>query len=201
MMKYPFERAAGSANRCRQLSPISHSPGAPMNNLPAVSLEMFCSQDRPELSRPFSIGAWTYASDGYVLVRVPRRDDVSERAAPDASRLFPDDAPKPRYRPAPKFTIPETIQREEKCWYCRGTGKKHGERCPTCQCEDCTSCSGTGRLTKLETVKIGYAVFQARYISWLQSLPNLEVAKHRGGIEPLRFRFDGGEGLLMPCRV
>jgi hypothetical protein len=171
-----------------------------MDNQP-INLEMFCDPSRPELAQPFSIGAWTYASNGHVLVRVPRRDDVAERAAPDASRLFPADAPKPRYKPAPKFTIPERFEREEKCWRCRGTGKRHGEHCPTCQCEDCAQCSGTGKITRLETVKIGYALYWAKYIGWLQSLPRLELAKHRGGAEPLQFRFDGGEGLVVPCRV
>ena len=38
------------------------------------------------------------------------------------------------------------------------------------------------------------------YLAWLQSLPNLKLDRVPRGIEPLRFCFDGGEGMLMPCR-
>ena len=61
---------------------------------------------------------------------------------------------------------------------------------------------GTGKqLAEPDPVKIGCAIFAAEYIAWLQQLPNLELDRVRRGGAPLRFRFDGGEGLLMPCRA
>ena len=168
---------------------------------PTISLEIFCHPDRPELVRPFSIDTWTYATNGHVLVRVPRRDDVAENeTAPNVARMFPDDAPKARYKPAPKFEIPERFDREEECFGCGGTGKAHHHWCPDCQCV-CDRCNGTGKATELVTVKIGRASFNSKYVSWLQQLPNLELDRVPRGFKPMRFRFDGGEGLLMPCRA
>jgi hypothetical protein len=46
-------------------------------------------------------------------------------------------------------------------------------------------------------IAIGSASYQSKYISWLQSLPKLELGPPRKK-SPLSFRFDGGEGLLMP---
>ena len=106
-----------------------------MNNK-TLSLEMFCDPERPELARPFSIDAWTYASNGHILVRVPRRDDVGECKGDFAAKVLAlmsaAASRKPRYSPAPKFELPESFEREEDCFDCSGTGKAHN--CPACQC-------------------------------------------------------------------
>jgi hypothetical protein len=133
----------------------------------AINLEVFCDPNdpsRPWLGQPFSAGAWTYATDGHIMVRVPRLDDIAE--SPDA---------------APK-------------------AESHRERCPSCNCK-CHRCDGTGKLTfaGFHRTTIGKALYNSKYVSLLQTLPQLELGQpHRSN--PLPFRFDGGEGLLMPCR-
>ena len=106
---------------------------------------------------------------------------------------------KPHYSPAPKFELPESLEEKVQCYKCGGAGTAH--TCPDCQCK-CPKCQGTGELTELgELVKIDRASFNPKYIAWLQSLPNLELDRVLRARKPLRFRFDGGEGLLMPCRA
>jgi hypothetical protein len=169
-----------------------------------INLETFCNPGRPELARPFSIDAWTYASDGCVLVRVPRRDEIAECESDFAAKVHAMvctvASRKPHYSSAPPFDLPERSEREEECFVCDGSGNAHHHHCPHCRCE-CPRCKGTGKIVALETVKIGNVPFNSKYVSWLQRLPNLELDRIPRGVKPLRFRFDGGEGLLMPCRA
>ena len=114
-----------------------------------INLEIFCDPSHPGLARPFSIDAWSYATNGHILVRVPRRDDVTENpAAANTSRFC------------------ETVKRPR-------------------------------RYKPVKRTRIGSVPYDSRYLSWLQSLPNVEIGPpHKRN--PLAFRFDGG-GLLMPC--
>ena len=179
-----------------------------------INLETFCDPERPELARPFSIDAWTYATNGHVLVRVTRRDDVAENPnAPNPSRLCETVKRPRRYKPLPEIELSEPFEFEKeleclwlKCGSCRGRGKIHD--CPDCRCEcpkcsgtgQCPTCNGTGKYTvkDFKRTRIGSVPYQSKFLSWLQSLPDLEIGPpHRK--DPLAFRFHGGEGLLMPC--
>lgn len=51
-----------------------------------IDLGPFCSARHSRLMRPYSIGAWTVATDAGIAVIVPRRDDVPER--PDAPNII-----------------------------------------------------------------------------------------------------------------
>jgi hypothetical protein len=163
-----------------------------------IDLDRFCNPDREIIARPFSVGEWTYATNGWILVRVPRREDVAENpAAPDIehTRLI-EYLRKPRYKPAPKFELQEPFEREDQfeCFYCVGSGHEHRERCSSCTCI-CPRCDGTGKLAtpNFRRTSIGKALYNSKYISWMQSLPQLELGQpHKRN--PLAFRFDGGEG-------
>ena len=51
-------------------------------------LRLFCGEYPGEVRTPWSFGKFTYASDGFKLVRVPRVSDVPERDdAPDTEVL------------------------------------------------------------------------------------------------------------------
>lgn len=168
-----------------------------------INLERFCDPGRPGLEQPFTRGEWTDASDGKIMVRVPRRDDVAENAAaPDAPAVFSKYAtlkPKPHYTSAPNFDLPEVLEEIAQCYKCRGKGTAH--ECPACQCV-CLTCHGTGEITEpAAPIKVGRLFFAPIYLSLLQPLPNLELDRPPRGRNPLRFRFAGGEGLLMPCRA
>jgi hypothetical protein len=173
-----------------------------MNN--HLNLEKFCDSAQPALARPFSFGDWTIASNNHIAVRVPRRPDIAENPdAPNdrALKLFEQVGMKRRYRPAPAFELTEPFEWNEEfeCATCRGDGKMHA--CPDCKCK-CQVCDGAGKQTieRFRTITLGRAHYQAKYLSWLQPLPGLQLGPtHRQN--PLAFRFDGGEGLLLPCRM
>jgi hypothetical protein len=158
----------------------------------AINLVRFCYCDskpeRPELRRPFSAGDWTYAE---------------KPAAPSkaATTLFEENAQRARYKPAPKFELPELCEWEEKltCLQCEGSRRRH--RCPDCKCT-CPNCGGAGLVTirKHHETTIGRACFNSKYVAWLQELPNLALAQPPHKHAPLAFRFEGGEGLLMPIQ-
>lgn len=56
-----------------------------------IDLSHFCytEDDRSYLKQPWSRGDFTYATNGHIMVRVPRRSDVPENdKAPDADRVL-----------------------------------------------------------------------------------------------------------------
>ena len=72
-----------------------------------IDLKPFCSREvgREYLRQPFSFGEWTYATNGYVMVRVPRRDDVPENDKVPKLATF-EDYPAFDMRPLPIFDLP-----------------------------------------------------------------------------------------------
>ena len=127
-----------------------------MNAKNVVDLLLFCYPERSTLNRPFTQGRYTYATDGAVLIRVPRRADVPENphAPRKVYRLFS------QHRPAGKFRAVPTVDEFR--------------------------------------VKIGLASFSASELARLSSLPGVLVAPGATTTNALTFRFDGGDGLLMP---
>lgn len=62
----------------------------------------------------------------------------------------------------------------------------------------CQDCRGDG--AAIQPVELpGGTCFQRRYLALLADLPGCEIAPPSTW-KAARFRFDGGEGLLMPCR-
>lgn len=122
-----------------------------------IDIERFCarlpSKVATVLQSPFSIGPFTYASNGPIAIRVPRRADVPETfEALIIERAFdyPDDLP---FLPLPDIAIPEITLRP--CGVCRGIGT--GVLCSQCDgtgdcdcgCGDnheCGICKGSGIL-------------------------------------------------------
>ncbi len=171
---------------------------------PAIGLELFCSADRDELSEPFSVGTHTYASNGHICIRVPRRADVQElKATSEASKRILDGVSKffrdgVHYRALAPFDLPP--EEDEPCGFCNGRGTEHA--CPDCTCE-CANCND-GKVSSDERLSVGIngAPFAAHYVRMLLALPGLQVNEanwkkrgQRGCV--LQFRFDGGDGVLM----
>lgn len=168
-----------------------------------LNLQQFCSTDesRYYLHKPFSRDAFSYATNGHVMVRVPRRDDIPEvEGAPAAEQIFPSNVSY-GFSPVPAVDLPAdtVVIEKEECEDCEGAGHEHD--CPDCQCE-CFNCGGKGFIEtdKLQvSVGIGAGIYQGKYVALLLGLPNLELGPI-SATNPLHFRFDGGEGLLMPRR-
>jgi hypothetical protein len=54
----------------------------------SVDLDLFCDPERRNLAVPFSLNRHTYATNGHIIVRVPRRPDIPEnKEAPNPEGL------------------------------------------------------------------------------------------------------------------
>jgi hypothetical protein len=172
-----------------------------------IDLKQFCSTDdlRATLRRPFSHGAFSYATNGVIAVRVPRRPDIPEA---DKAKI-PEQLDKilsPLDGAAFKaidIRLPddEEITTKEQCGDCTGSGHEHD--CPDCTCE-CTACDGSGVVE--ETAKISVAAFgdiyRLPYLRQALALPGVEIADlPRSLSEPALFRFEEGVAALMLMRA
>jgi len=152
---------------------------------------------RPYLGKPFSIGDFTYATNGYILVRVPVRKAYGPPDSPvGVETVYAKLLAEISYFPAPAIDGPLFVMRDTPCPNCQGRGTLHD--CPNCSCR-CQECAGAGKELDYAVVRLPWAVFDAKYISKIWQLPNpcIAACREKG---PMPFRFDGGDGLIMPMR-
>jgi hypothetical protein len=117
-----------------------------------IDLKPFCCTEptRYYLNQPWSVDKFTYASNGHVLVRVARRDDVPENdAAPKVAQFwesFDDKANFVSPPQTPKFST-------KRCDHCKGSGavilceECEGDGVVECDLghdHDCEECDGNG---------------------------------------------------------
>lgn len=194
-----------------------------------AKLSIFAEPDHPKMCGPFSFGDYSYASNGHLLVRVSRLADVPEWAAlnEQASQMFNGldfpaltaalvdipDFPQPEPEPCPVCngagkisTCPEcegagevTFENdfheyEVDCLTCHGKGKVAGH-------EICGDCNGSGKRRVTKRIEVGCTGFSSHYLNLLRDhLPGVKIAP----TEPEKanfFKWDGGDGLLMPMRA
>jgi hypothetical protein len=108
------------------------------------------------------------------------------------------------------------------CGDCAGTGSfEHGEHtydCKACnadgeihtpttrndpEAEVCMACDGHGTASAfIDTLALGIKYrFQERYLRLISELPGSRLYATADNSGPVRFDFDGGRGVLMPCRI
>lgn len=194
-----------------------------------IELTPFCSVEerRTQITEPWSVGDHTVASDGLLLVRVPRRDDVPDRGlAPNLDRVFAAAAPFENLRPLPEFELPPAkacrqcggfghivackecdgdgviecceCGHERDCEDCRGKGVRYVEQ-GTEGAEVCTACRGAG--AGYEHISIAFAsglLLAASLVVRMRQLPGLRINLGAIGGRPVPFVFEGGDGLVMP---
>lgn len=165
-------------------------------------LNRFCSKDgfRPSISEPWSRGTYSYATNGHVICRVPRQEDISERDdAPGAvDKMF--DIPAPaEWFPLADMKIPK--EKMVECSECED-GKIQHEECQDCDGHTCENCNGTGKVSQAMTpVAVGNTHFQGVYLRILKDLPDCKLGPHADLMGCAVFMFDGGDGLLMPMKA
>lgn len=164
-----------------------------------IDLQQFCAKEdltKEYLRRPVSVGDYTYATNGHIMVRVPRRPEVEEAPANTPKKLdTPFPSPLPRaWRPVGTTPIPVDVMGP--CDDCSGRGLMHA--CPSCQCA-CPTCDGSGLAPQPASCNIAEWVVDLRYARLIQALPGAEVATepYEAG-KPIVFRFAGGVGVVMP---
>lgn len=171
-----------------------------------VDLKQFCdaTEERAWLRVPFSSGGYTFATDGAFMIRVPLVVGVPviERAeypnrlvaifAPFAGAEFA----KPEIA-----SVPDTQDTSKNiaCPSCGGLGKEH--ECPECTCT-CEGCDGAGRIKQVDKVSTMFRgrIYRLKFIRQMLALPGVEIctAAPTEPRDPLKFRFTGGEGVVMP---
>lgn len=164
-----------------------------------MDLSKFCASeaDRPILAKPFTRGQWSYGTNGRVLVRIPRQDDIPEKPdAPDVEKLF-EGKEAASCTEVLKIDLPASDD-DDACDRCDGRGVEHD--CPGCHCK-CDECDGTGatQIWHGTSFGLGDAIFNAQYLWQIRNLPGLRFGKP-SATDPIMFVFDGGEGLVMPMR-
>lgn len=190
-------------------------------------LKPFCSQDNERISTPWTADGYTYATDGVIAVRVPAIDGVpNNNEAPDMQRLLWDHGTISDWRDLPEYDI--TAARP--CKQCKGSGKSRvcyecdgdGEleldsghnlydvECATCHGDGvlpaiddngkpCARCDGTGK-DLVTPVPWGEGAISMKMLQRIGNLPGAKMSQAGGGTQTFRFKFDGGEGLVMPMR-
>lgn len=137
-----------------------------------IDLMKFCSSDigLKKLGTPWTAGDWTYASDGRVMIRVPRRDEVTRRDGPPMTNIGWPHASLNDWEDLPLF--------------------------PKTEWKECHVCSGSIRVDA--PVKFGERYINSYYLELISTLPNVRASRAGRHAEPMMFRFDGGEGQVMP---
>lgn len=190
-------------------------------------LKSFCDSDRHAMKQPFSIGNYTYATDGHICIRVKRLNEINENEyAPNPNKILVWDHNKiEKWFDLPKYNLDDFSY----CSACQGTGK--ATECEECEgageieCEscshksDCNSCDGSGgypggdnicyscKGTKKDTKYKGVewrgkeTLIAIKYLIMLGDLKECKISDKGVHSDAIRFKFDGGEGLLMPLRL
>jgi hypothetical protein len=193
---------------------------------PRVDLATFCAREsgsRYEMRYPFQVRDWTYATDARAIVRVrPSWSDKAESEGPiPPAALLPWDHDRLRgWKPIRQ--LPPLLCDDADCPECDGTGfadGRMGEGCEWCglgcrRCNyrgvmprpgvaDCPACKGNAIGQFPSVVKIDNRYFDVRLYRKVAALGGEAVvvdmpkSRHCDAYTHLKFRFDGGDGLLM----
>jgi len=184
--------AQSSKKRPKAMNEQSFSKKEPDMNEIVRLLQKFSASDQwgvHDFTLPFSHGEWTYATDGKIIIRVPRLNEV-----PDSKN-----APHPELLWSQKTVqnfVPVVVSEFrkagfEQCNVCLGLGKEHD--CPDCECI-CYECEGKGRVEIEGAVSVGPGKLLECHARAIMALPGAEVAPVAEGI--MQFRFVGGEGIV-----
>lgn len=186
-----------------------------------IDLSFFCGEDE-EVALPFSEGIYTYATDGYIIVRVPHREGADGKMPPGGIGFSFEPMHAGGWQEIPDLPAAQT----KKCPTCRGIGKVNpcvdcdgeGEvyfskgrhayefECQECygdgvvpgKRETCRFCKGVGKMLadSLACTVISGTKLTLELLRKIKTLPdaNIYLPPSPGGL--VSFRFDGGVGLL-----
>lgn len=165
-------------------------------------MKQYCGRDPnyDYLHAPFSQGEFTYATDGSIMVRVPKID-----AAGPCRRSKPLNVDGPlKGIESAKFTpinvsMPPKAEDNIVCPDCEGRGRMHECRDCTCTCRTCNE-TGTVSSEARTSTEVSGVLFSLGYLRKVVELPNVRVCVQQGDGKPMLFQFDGGIGALMPLR-
>lgn len=197
-----------------------------------MDLLKFChSSTLYNIDKPFSRGEWTYATDGRIMIRVPRVDGYDEDKGPkDVADMFQQAVSRedfPVWQPLPDFKLVhkhcpacngygwQVYCPEVGNPYCYGFGEDdkcrgYDDEClrpcnpGTDKAKPCEICNGTGSMPVNQGPVVDGTVSKVRINAiYLDKIKGLPGVQ----IAPydsnsvIQIKFAGGEGLLMPMRL
>jgi len=161
-----------------------------------IDLTQFCEGEKSVrlfTRQPFSKGDYSYSTNGSIAVRVPRIDAINELDTTlDIERVFnpADDG----FIPVPDVGVPPT---PPPCEMCGGSMIINCNHCGSeTECDHCDN----GSSEIYPKIPVGAALFNHKYLYQLSLLPNC-VIHVRECPEGSYFKFDGGDGMIMPMRA
>ncbi|MEK9207769.1 MAG: hypothetical protein AAB922_04755 [Patescibacteria group bacterium] len=189
-----------------------------------MDLNLFCDESREKLAKPFNYDKYTYATNGKILVRVKKDPQYNDNVGVDVLRLPFDHDHITEWVDMPTMPAPMDcmacggIGTVSECLDCKGEGEitlksDYGEyevECETCDGDGgadmvCPLCDGLKK-RHLDNESIMYQGYRLclNLLEKIKTLPNIKlgfVPQLSGNFyPPVRFKFDGGIGLLMPMR-
>lgn len=185
-------------------------------------------RSRYDLSQPFSRGPYSYATNGHIIVRVPRICEDAEAVFPKIEAVT-EAITHAKLSPLPLLDVAEPTE----CPTCKGYGAVRPHMAFGGQCEGCKRCTWgyvparkptedqevcdtcEGRKTTwpkdAKVMLTSQCAIAPRYYLMIASLPNPRIdltvdcvstswVKDQA-IRGVTFAFDGGDGLVMPIRI
>lgn len=193
----------------------------------AELLGRFCAINdiRNYLCHPNRIGAYIYATNGWIAIRIPYDGSLE---AQDCDKL--PSMPGLFEAPVAEFIDMPVMPTAEPCATCSGSGREYKEACDECDGGEfdhgnhsytCKACDGEGKVNMLvheglgapceecggtghdkgQHISIGTSTYLRILLDKVATLSGVKIQKHSNGNHPARFVFDGGEGVVMPYRV
>lgn len=152
-----------------------------------IDLQLFCDKSRINLKQPFNDKDYTYATNGHIVVRVEQDPQYDGTVWIDLSKLPFDHDQIEEWYDMPDMPEPAN------CGACGGTGKV----------SDCPECDGLKkRHLHFESITYHDYRISLTLLGKLKTLPNVKLGfvpmPEDTTCPPIRFKFDGGCGLLMP---
>lgn len=159
-----------------------------------IDLNKFCGGENEihsYLRQPFRHNGQIIATNGHIIISI--QDDGREASTPTkeltdlVDKIFT--RTMDTYAPVSGIYIPEA----EKCKHCGNPDYQDEEG--VCVCDD------TGFVLH-QNVLVGATTFARRYLALIAELPNAEIGVSVDEkLWQVPFRFDGGQGYVMPMRV
>lgn len=187
------------------------------------TLKRFCStdEDRHSLQQPFSQEEFSYATDGRVIVRMARLRDVPEVVdAPIAQNLWKNlgvniaelkgwmeipALPEIQYNLCEACFGSGMMRVCAKCEYCPDDADY--QKCPDCGAVSfekipCSHECSNGRHQVAAGINIGNTRLNVIYLHKLNMLKGVMICPYMpSNADAVPFRFEGGDGLLMPMKM
>jgi hypothetical protein len=188
-----------------------------------IDLTKFCKPHHRYFGEPWSSGEYSYATDGAIAIRIPKIDIKEKPKHLDVDSVIEE----AKEKASQDWVVPPPVKiKQSKCYVCDGDGYLY--MCITCNGDGCHDCDNVGCLTKTDwistfgkadinefkvpcpdcegtgieleysRVTIHGTAFDGKYIKLIDELPNSQISVCS---EIALFRFDGGEGALMPIRL